>query len=213
MDNLGDKRKSYERDSLDREDLLLSPIEQFAQWYNDAEKIGVVEPNAMALATCNAEGQPSVRIVLLKGFSEKGFAFYSNYISRKARDLMENDNAALVFWWDKLERQVRIEGKVEKLDREESENYFHSRPRGSQLSAVASPQSRVVTKEDLNQFRSDTEAKYASGDKIPLPDTWGGFVLLPSVIEFWQGRANRYHDRFRYSKSGNNNWNIERLAP
>ena len=213
MDNLGHKRQSYERDSLDREDLASDPIQQFAQWYADADQVGITEPNAMALASADLDGKPSVRIVLLKGFGEKGFAFYTNYESRKGKELAENPHAALVFWWGKLQRQIRIEGQIEKLSKEESEKYFRSRPRGSQLSAMASPQSRIVSKEELMTLRDNTEQKFEQEDIIPKPEAWGGYVLIPEKIEFWQGRRNRYHDRFQYCRGEDNSWNINRLAP
>lgn len=213
MDNLGHKRKSYEMHTLDREDLSADPIVQFDQWYHDAEKVGIVEPNAMALATADSVGQPSVRIVLLKGFGQDGFAFYTNYKSYKGQQLAINPKAALVFWWDKLERQIRIEGTVEKLSREESEKYFHSRPRGSQLSAFASPQSSVISKLELAEKRKTTEDRFSDSEKVDLPDNWGGYILKPHRIEFWQGRANRYHDRFCYSILDSGKWEINRLAP
>jgi len=212
MDNLGHKRQSYEMHSLEREALNEDPIDQFAQWYADAEKVKVEEPNAMALATATPDGKPSVRIVLLKGIGTEGFAFYSNYHSYKGAQLRDNPRAALVFWWDKLQRQVRIEGLVDKLSIEESEKYFHSRPRGSQLSAAASPQSMVVTKEEMQDLRKHTESLYSGEETIPKPESWGGYVLRPETIEFWQGRENRYHDRFRYRRS-DKEWIIERLAP
>ncbi len=213
MDNLGHKRQSYEMHSLDREDLNSDPIRQFETWFHDAELVKVIEPNAMALATSSPDGKPSVRIVLLKGFGERGFAFYTNYSSSKGQQLADNPNAALVFWWDKLQRQVRIEGTVSKLSESESEKYFHSRPRGSQLSAAASPQSQVVTKAELQSMRNKTEEKYGDEGLVPKPEAWGGYVLYPSRIEFWQGRENRYHDRFAYSRKENDDWLIERLAP
>ena len=213
MDNLGNKRLSYEQDFLNRENLKADPIDQFAQWFSDADQAGVVEPNAMALATVSPDSKPSVRIVLLKGFAAKGFAFYTNYESNKAREMAENPNASLVFWWDKLQRQVRIKGKVEKLDRSYSEQYFQSRPRGSQLSAWASPQSRSMTREELERRRMETEERFKDIDPIPLPEHWGGYLLRPEKLEFWQGRANRYHDRFEYKIDENGNWQIARLAP
>lgn len=213
MDNLGHKRQSYEKHDLQRSDLFDDPIQQFAQWYDDAEKVKTNEPNAMALATVSEDGQPSVRIVLLKGFAEDGFAFYTNYNSYKGRQLAKNPKAALVFWWEKLERQIRIEGVVKKVSRKESEKYFQSRPVGSQISAWASPQSSDITKLELEKSRSDFEQKFEGMDALPLPDHWGGYVLEPIKIEFWQGRANRYHDRFSYLKTKAGSWQITRLAP
>jgi len=213
MDNLGNKRQSYEQDFLNREDLKSDPIDQFAQWFSDAEQAGVIEPNAMALATVSQDSKPCVRIVLLKGFAEEGFAFYTNYESNKAREMAQNPNASLVFWWDKVQRQVRIEGKVEKLDRSYSEQYFQSRPRGSQLSAWASPQSRSMSREELEKKRIETEERFKEVDPIPLPDHWGGYLLRPQKLEFWQGRANRYHDRFEYYLDDASEWKTRRLAP
>lgn len=213
MDNLGHYRKSYELHKLDREDLQDNPIVQFEQWYKDAEEVKVSEPNAMALATSTSDGHPSVRIVLLKGFGERGFAFYTNYESKKGQQLADNPNAALVFWWEKLQRQIRIEGVVSKLSEIESEAYFHSRPKGSQMSAFASPQSHVISKDELMKRRSEVESQFKAAHEVPLPDNWGGYVLKPDCIEFWQGRENRYHDRFRYSKNGEDAWVVERLAP
>lgn len=213
MDNLADRRKSYGKDELRRKDLKEDPIQQFALWYRDAEKNGITEPNAMTLATVSEDGQPSARIVLLKGFAQEGFTFYTNYESEKGRQLVANPKAALVFWWDKLERQVRIEGRVEKVSRDESQRYFQSRPRGSQVSAWASPQSRVLSREALNKNRADVKDRFADQDPLPLPEHWGGFILRPHRIEFWQGRKNRYHDRFLYQSLNDQGWTISRLAP
>lgn len=214
MDNLGHKRQSYEMHTLDREDLEKHPIDQFEKWYHDAEHVKIVEPNIMSLATVNAEAKPSVRIVLLKGFAKEGFAFYTNYGSQKASDLESNPHASLAFWWDKLQRQVRIEGVCSKIPAEQSEKYFQSRPRGSQLSAWASPQSHIITKEQLIERRRETEDRFQSEDPLPLPDAWGGFLLKPTALEFWQGRENRYHDRFRYELDNEDgSWSVSRLAP
>ncbi len=213
MDNLGDKRQNYKRHTLNLNELNADPIDQFAQWYQDAEKVNIIEPNAMALATATKDGRPSVRIVLLKGFNAKGFVFYSNYSSHKGKELDDNPHAALVFWWDKLQRQIRVEGIVEKISEKDSEKYFHSRPRGSQLSALASPQSKEITMKELERLRVSVEERFADQSKIPLPENWGGYILIPQALEFWQGRENRYHDRFRYVQSDDNHWNITRLAP
>ena len=213
MDNLGHKRKSYELNTLNKEDLSNHPIQQFQKWFDLAEKEGVSEPNAMSLATVSSDHSPSVRIVLLKGFGERGLAFYTNYQSHKGQQLLANPKAAVVFWWDKIQCQIRVEGLVSKLSEQESEKYFHSRPRGSQLSAVASPQSAVITKHELIDRRIQTEEKFKDIETIPKPSTWGGYVLKPHKFEFWQGRANRYHDRFEYFLSEDGRWNIHRLAP
>ncbi len=213
MNNLGDKRKSYEKGEMSRENLSTHPMAQFDLWYRDAEKMGIDEPNAMTIATATATGQPSARIVLLKGFDTDGFAFYTNYTSRKGQDLTENPQAALVFFWKEMERQVRVEGNVEKLPQDVSLSYFHSRPRGSQISAWASPQSQEIKEHYLADKRKETESRFSDQEIIPIPHFWGGFIVKPAVIEFWQGKANRYHDRFRYQLSDNNSWSIKRVAP
>jgi len=198
---------------LNFEDLAKDPIIQFERWYQDAEKAKIEEPNGMTLATVGSNGQPSARIVLLKGFGQKGFAFYTNYNSRKGQELNENPQAALVFWYKELQRQIRITGTVEKLSYEASMSYFHSRPRGSQLSAIASPQSTIITKEELVKQRKDIEEKHKDDNPIPLPKFWGGYVLKPSVMEFWQGKDNRLHDRMKYTLSDDGQWGVVRLAP
>jgi pyridoxamine 5'-phosphate oxidase len=189
------------------------PILQFRNWLKQATEAGIPEPTAMTLATTGAAGQPSARIVLLKDASEDGFVFYTNYESRKGQELAANPRAALVFYWPQLERQVRITGEVVKTSRSESEAYFHTRPRGSQLAAWASGQSSVIPDRDVLEARVKVlEAKYA-GTKVPLPPNWGGYRLRPESIEFWQGRPNRLHDRLRYSRGPDGGWTIERLAP
>ena len=203
----------YERNPpLNDADLLQDPLAQFERWLADAGAAGVVEPTAMALATVSAEGRPSLRIVLFKGLHDGGFTFYTNYDSRKGEELAARPEAALTFWWDKLERQVRIEGRVERVPRELSDHYFHSRPRGSQIGAYTSQQSRVLEKrEELDARLAATERQFA-GQDIPLPDYWGGYRVVPETIEFWQGRANRVHDRLLYVRAGAG-WRIERLEP
>ncbi len=213
MSDLADSRKSYEKGEMNRKDLSSDPIIQFERWYQDAERAGIEEPNAMTLATANRDGQPSARIVLLKGFGPKGFAFYTNYASRKGQELITNPQAALVFWWKELERQVRIEGEVVKTSEDSSISYFHSRPRGSQISAWASPQSQEIKEHYLDEKRKEVESRFESVDPIPLPHFWGGFILKPFNIEFWQGKANRYHDRYRFTLSDDKHWGVERLAP
>ncbi|NNE15918.1 MAG: pyridoxamine 5'-phosphate oxidase [Saprospiraceae bacterium] len=213
MDNLGDQRKNYLKNALSKEILSIDPIIQFERWYQDAEKAGIKEPNAMTLATVGKNGQPSARIVLLKGFGQKGFAFYTNYESKKGKNLLENPQAALVFWYQELERQIRIEGTVEKLNKDASMSYFHSRPKGSQISATASPQSQIITKDELVKRWDETSKQFEADTQLPLPDFWGGYVLKPTTIEFWQGRANRLHDRFLYTLSDDMTWHFDRLAP
>lgn len=214
MDNLADKRKEYDmHDGMVMEDLAKDPVVQFERWYQDAEKANVDEPNAMTLATVDLDGKPSARIVLLKGFDSNGFSFFSNYESRKAKEILNNPMVALVFWWQEIHRQVRIEGVAHKMDYDSSLSYFHSRPRGSQLSAWASSQSNIIDKEELYKKRDEVEDKFKGEDLIPLPDFWGGFIIKPICIEFWQGRENRFHDRFKYHLADNQNWVIDRLAP
>lgn len=190
------------------------PIIQFRQWLDDAIKVGMIEPIAMTLATVDADGRPSARVVLLKGLDADGFAFYTNYQSRKARALAVHPFAAATFWWDRLERSVRIEGAVEKLTAADSEAYFRSRPQGSQVGAITSRQSQVIgSRAELDARLADNLARYAS-DPVPFDASqWGGYRIRPEVIEFWQGRDNRSHDRLRYRRSGAGSWIIERLEP
>lgn len=190
------------------------PIIQFRQWLDDAIKVGMIEPIAMTLATVDADGRPSARVVLLKGLDADGFAFYTNYQSRKARALAAHPFAAATFWWDRLERSVRIEGTVEKLTAAESEAYFRSRPQGSQVGAITSRQSQVISsRAELDARLADNLARYAT-EQVPFDASqWGGYRLRPEVIEFWQGRDNRSHDRLRYRRSDAGGWVIERLEP
>ena len=229
---IADIRRDYSQGELRRADLDANPMAQFNSWFAQASagsrwrKIGIAlyklwhaildhspaEVNAMVLATVDKDGRTSARNVLLKGADERGFVFFTNYDSRKGRELSENPNAALTFYWTDLERQVCITGPVEKISREESENYFKSRPRGSRLAAWASNQSDVVAD------RAALEAKWNEMEKkfpneVPLPPDWGGYVLKPERIEFWQGRASRLHDRFCYTRQADDSWKIERLAP
>jgi pyridoxamine 5'-phosphate oxidase len=198
---------------LDEADLDPDPLVQFERWMKDALDAGVHLPNAMALATAGDDGRPSARMVLLKSFGEDGFTFFTNYGSRKARDLFANPYASLVFYWPALERQVCISGDVQKESFEESEAYWKTRPFGSRLSAWASPQSEVITNRDaLEASFTELEERYRGGD-VPLPPHWGGFRLTPDAMEFWQGRPNRLHDRLRYVRVPGVGWMIERLAP
>ena len=205
-------RRGYLRSELRKRDLDPDPLLQFGKWMAEAVAADLLEPTAMTLATADANGRVSARMVLLKGFGPEGFRFYSNYASRKAQDLATNSQAALVFYWDRLERQFRVEGVVEKLSREASEAYFRSRPRGSQLGAWASPQSTLLgDREELLAREAEARARF-EGREVPLPDHWGGFQLVPNALELWQGRPDRLHDRFRYSLEGDG-WRLERLAP
>lgn len=204
-------RREYTKSSLTVKNVNKNPFKQFEKWFDEVLKSGFLEPNAMTVATASKEGKPTARILLLKGFDESGFMFYTNYKSRKGRDLEENPYASLLFFWDKLERQVRIEGKVQKLTKEESEAYFITRPYKSRVGAWASPQSSVI--EDRNVIVKDF-LKYMLKFKthVPLPPVWGGYRLIPDLFEYWQGRPNRLHDRIRYRKI-KSEWKIERLAP
>ncbi|MBI2688792.1 MAG: pyridoxamine 5'-phosphate oxidase [Acidobacteria bacterium] len=210
-DKIAQVRRSYLSSELTEENVGNDPIAKFAEWMNTAVEAGIDEPNGMALATASADGVPAVRIVLLRGFDERGFVFYTNYESAKGQDLLANPRAAATFWWQPLERQVRISGRVEKVDREESEAYFQQRPRGHQVSAWASPQSRIVkSREELQERTNDVEALFPG--EVPLPDFWGGYRILPEHVEFWQGRDNRLHDRFAFEKH-QGEWTRARLAP
>ena len=195
---------------LDEAELDPDPLRQFAAWFEDAGAAGVRAPEAMALATATADGGPSVRMVLMKGFDEHGFVFFTGYESRKGAELSANSRAALLFYWDPLGRQVRIEGPVERVAEAESDAYFASRPRGAQISASVSPQSRVVeSRAALEAAATELEAR---GGELPRPPSWGGFRLAPETYEFWQHRANRLHDRLHYRREGGR-WMIERLGP
>jgi pyridoxamine 5'-phosphate oxidase len=211
---VGDVRKDYVRGRLLESEVAADPLAVFAQWYQAAAgAIGIHEPNAMTLATATTDGRPAARMVLLKGFDERGFSFFTNYESRKGRDLAANPWAALVFWWEPLERQVRIEGRVEKLSAAESDDYFHSRPLGSRLGAWASDQSRVIPNREVLEHRlTQLQAEYM--DTYPeRPPFWGGYRVIPDLIEFWQGGRNRLHDRLRYARQEGGAWLLERLAP
>jgi pyridoxamine 5'-phosphate oxidase len=210
--DIGDMRRDFESEGLDREHLNDDPVAQFRAWFDDARNAGILEPNAMSLATTGSDQMPDLRTVLLKYFDSQGFVFYTNYGSRKARELDENPRAALLFPWIGLNRQVRIQGKVEKVSKAESLRYFASRPRGSQLGAWVSEQSKAITSRGLlEQKVAEMKRKFSSGE-IPLPSFWGGYRVVPERIEFWQGRPSRLHDRFEYVREADG-WTIQRLQP
>jgi pyridoxamine 5'-phosphate oxidase len=211
--NLADMRKQYSTVGITREELHDDPVEQFRHWFEQACQSGLVEPNAMSLATAWPDGRPLVRTVLLKQYDARGFVFFTNFESRKAQQLAANPRAALLFPWVALERQVMIAGPVERVSLADATAYFISRPVGSQLAAWASPQSTVITSRQMIEMKWDEmKRKFADG-KVPLPSFWGGYRVIPEVIEFWQGRANRLHDRFQYTRQPDQRWLIERLAP
>lgn len=207
-------RENYTRGGLKKEDLASDPIAQFRLWMEDAVAAKLLEPNAMSLATASAEGIPSVRTVLLKGLDERGFRFFTNYRSHKGQDLADNKNAALSFLWKDLERQVNIQGTVSQISREETEEYFRSRPHMSQIGAwVSEIQSGEISGRCYLEEREDLlKMQHPEGSVVPLPDFWGGYILAPVCLEFWQGRESRLHDRLRYQKTPNGRWDIVRLS-
>lgn len=213
INDLADLRRDYALAQLDEHSVAADPIEQFHQWMNEARHAELPEPNAMTLATVDANSQPQARVLLLKEANIKGFVFYTNYTSSKGQELNQNPRATMVFLWLELERQVRINGRVSKLSAAEADDYFASRPRGSQLGALASQQSQVVTN------RAELDARYAALEReyhdrpIPRPDYWGGYRLQPDMLEFWQGRRSRLHDRLRYRLNSEGDWRLERLQP
>ena len=211
--SLSDLRREYALAGLEESDLDSNPFNQFDKWFQQALAAGLPEPNAMTLATATLDGKPSARIVLLKGFDERGFVFFTNYESRKGRELLANPQAALVCYWIELERQVRISGRVSRVSAEESEEYFQSRPLGSQLGAWASQQSEVVDGRKTLEDRLEQLTREYQTKPVPLPPYWGGYRVAPETIEFWQGRPNRLHDRLRYTLQTNHHWLIERLSP
>ena len=213
LDPLSIRYDHATRGGLRRRDLDPNPIKQFGNWFTAAIEAGIRDVNAMSLATATADGRPSVRIVLLKEFDHDGFVFFTNYQSEKGRQLEANPHAALAFYWIELDRQIRVSGTVEKTSHGESERYFHSRPPGSQLGAWASRQSEVLDARRVLDARMAKITERFADKPIPLPPHWGGFRLKPDTIEFWQGRPDRLHDRFRYTLQSNGTWLIDRLAP
>ena len=206
-------RENYSRGGIEKNDLAADPIAQFSLWFDEAISANLVEPNAMSLATVSAAGEPSVRTVLLKGLDERGFCFFTNYQSHKAQDMAVQPNVAASFLWKELERQVNVMGRVEKISREESAEYFHSRPRASQIGAwVSENQSgEIKGREYLAALEAELEKRF-EGNEVPLPDFWGGYLLRPKSVEFWQGRESRLHDRLQYQRSGSV-WVKARLSP
>ena len=210
--SIADIRKDYKLASFDETDAAANPINQFTNWWNDATKSNIDEVNAMTLATVTPKNTPSARIVLLKDYDEKGFVFFSNYLSDKGKELSNNPTAALVFFWKELERQVRIEGVVEKVSEQESDEYFNSRPASSRIGAWASHQSAIIEYRQVIEQNVEKYTEAFGGDNIPRPDHWGGYRVMPTLIEFWQGRSSRLHDRIQYRKV-EQAWIKERLAP
>lgn len=209
--SIADIRQSYEKNSLLEANLAATPLEQFSKWFTEALNSNILEPTAMTLATVSATGHPSARIVLLKGFDERGFVFFTNYESRKGHELTTNPHASLLFFWPALERQIRLEGTVEKTDDKESDDYFNSRPLGSRIGAWVSPQSQPITRDELK--KRTTAMTKSLGTKPPRPPHWGGYRLVLSYAEFWQGRPSRLHDRLIFQLDTSHRWSSSRLAP
>lgn len=210
---IADIRKEYQLETLSEQDATSSPFLQFDKWWQQAIDSKIEEVNAMTLATVNSEGKPSARIVLLKGYHSEGFVFFTNYSSRKAQDIEFNNNVALVIFWKELERQIRIEGRVEKISESESKAYFLSRPKESQIGAWASPQSAVIASRSFLQKQVEEYSKKFSKEEITIPPYWGGYMVRPNRFEFWQGRESRLHDRLQYNLQANGEWEMVRLAP
>ena len=211
--SIADIRKTYSKKKLVEKKALAHPVDQFSKWWKQAIESEIDEVNAMTLATASADAVPSARIVLLKGFSAEGFVFFTNFSSFKGKQLAENPKACLVFFWKELERQVRVTGLVEELDDALNDTYFHSRPKDSQVGAIISPQSEVITSREWLDERFTTAKKELKKEKIARPANWGGYIVKPVIFEFWQGRPGRLHDRLQYTLENNGGWKIERLAP
>jgi pyridoxamine 5'-phosphate oxidase len=210
---IAELRKEYQKEKLDETGVDKDPIIQFGKWFQESLEAEVNEANAMTLATADRKGRPSARIVLLKGFDEDGFVFFTNYKSEKGRDLKENPYAALVFFWPELERQIRISGKVKRISATESEDYFNSRPLESRIGAIASSQSEVIASREVLEEKFERIKEAFMNREPERPRNWGGFILKPITVEFWQGRPNRLHDRILFSRKKKGSWKIERLAP
>jgi pyridoxamine 5'-phosphate oxidase len=211
--DLSEMREEFTKLGLEREDLSEDPVSQFETWFMQAHEGGVAMPNAMSLATVDAQGQPSIRTVLLKLFDREGFVFYTNYSSKKAADIAANPKVALLFHWPELERQIRITGTAEKVSTAESAKYFLTRPRGSQIGAWSSDQSSVINSRQLLHAKFEEISEKFKHGEVPIPSFWGGYRVIPNGFEFWQGRVNRLHDRFAYRPLDGQQWDIHRLAP
>ncbi len=212
--SITDLRQNYQFNILSELDIHKNPFEQFSLWFEVALKSNIREPNAMSIATVSLEGHPSIRTVLLKEYNKAGFIFYTNYKSRKGKELAKNPYIALLFFWDTLERQIRIEGKAQYISSQASDNYFNSRPKPSRIGAVASPQSEIIPNRNiLEKNMKLLNEKYSNTTQIKRPEHWGGYIVKPTLFEFWQGRPSRLHDRIQYTLTQTGEWKIDRLAP
>lgn len=212
--SITDLRQNYQFNTLSELDIHENPFEQFSSWFEVALKSNIREPNAMSIATVSPEGHPSIRTVLLKEYHKTGFIFYTNYRSRKGKELAKNPYIALLFFWDSLERQIRIEGTAHYLSPQASDNYFNSRPKASRIGAIASPQSKIIPNRNILEENMELlNEKYANTSQIERPKHWGGYLVKPTLFEFWQGRPSRLHDRIQYTLTQTNEWKIDRLAP
>ncbi|HYE56793.1 MAG TPA: pyridoxamine 5'-phosphate oxidase [Chitinophagaceae bacterium] len=211
--SIADIRQEYRLRSLNESDAAANAMDQFSLWWNEALKSDIMEVNAMTLATASSDGMPAARIVLLKGYDERGFVFFTNYNSYKGMHLQENPRACLVFFWKELERQIRVTGLIEKVSAKDSDEYFNSRPEGSRIGAIVSPQSQVIESRSWLENQLTEKMKQLSGTGIERPEHWGGYRVMPAIIEFWQGRPNRLHDRLQYTLTEDGGWKVERLAP